>query len=789
MNAFFTRLIFVSSLFIANTTQAQFQFNNAELTITLDKKGNFTSFVEKSTGKNLLYKDTVSPLLTLVSNGKKLAPSSASFNSSSQKIILQFGEANVRIEINVKTTASHISFEISKAEPENKVEAVLWGPYSNTIGKTVGEIIGVVRDGTTALGLQVLNVKTMGGNYPNREGSSWSRGMAAVTTAWGSQLQAYSINRSRKREVDAWGGNYTNMPVEPIAGETVVGSKIGLFVCREPETLNRLEAIELAEGLPHPTIDGVWFKKSRMFGKSYMISDFNEENIDEMIGYAKRSGLVSLYHEGPFQSWGHFVLDPKSFSNGRQGLKNCVEKAHRAGLFLGVHTLTNFINTNDPYVSPVPDKRLSITGSSILTKEITADATSLEVASPEFFNDTKFNSLHTVRIGEELIRYKNVSTTAPYLLQDCQRGAFGTKPGQHTKGTEVSKLFDHPYQVFFPNFNLQREVAGNLSRFLNETGVDHWDFDGHEGGLASGQGDYGIELFAKDVFDSVKHDVLIGTSNSKTFYWHIGSYYNWGEPWYGGFKESMQQYRIDNQGLFDRNYMPHMLGWYLMTENTTLSEMEWMLARAAGYGAGFAMVARPNALRKNPNSGQLLDAMREWELARTGGAFTEQQKEALKDPKKEFHLEKQANGKWLLQRYLSSSLFVRDKVEKQPGEPTLSQWVFDQPWQQQVLQCRLFVSGNNGSAGNFKLQLDNYRELKLPVELKAGESLVVDGSNSVRLYDANGKPKGIYKLEGSLPRMDAGKHEVSFDCAMEGEVKVELSFRGLDPGEISSRTT
>ena len=59
-------------------------------------------------------------------------------------------------------------------------------------------------------------------------------------------------------------------------------------------------------------------------------------------------------------------------------------------------------------------------------------------------------------------------------------------------------------------------------------------------------------------------------------------YYNWGEPWNGGFTESMQQYRVDNQALFDRNYMPHMLGWYLLTERTKLAEMEWMLARAAG---------------------------------------------------------------------------------------------------------------------------------------------------------------------------------------------------------------
>ena len=84
----------------------------------------------------------------------------------------------------------------------------------------------------------------------------------------------------------------------------------------------------------------------------------------------------------------------------------------------------------------------------------------------------------------------------------------------------------------------------------------------------------------------------------------------------------MQQYRIDNQALFDRNYMPHMLGWYLLTDSTTMAEMEWMLARAASYDAGFAMVARPGALRANPRTPQLLDAIRAWETARTRGAFS-----------------------------------------------------------------------------------------------------------------------------------------------------------------------
>ncbi len=112
---------------------------------------------------------------------------------------------------------------------------------------------------------------------------------------------------------------------------------------------------------------------------------------------------------------------------------------------------------------------------------------------------------------------------------------------------------------------MQNEIAKNLALLCNETGIDHLDFDGHEGGQASGQGDYGIEAFSKTFYDHADHFVVNGTSNSKHFYWHMNTYCNWGEPWYGGFRESMQEYRIANQALFERNYMPNMMGWYLMT--------------------------------------------------------------------------------------------------------------------------------------------------------------------------------------------------------------------------------
>ena len=236
--------------------------------------------------------------------------------------------------------------------------------------------------------------------------------------------------------------------------------------------------------------------------------------------------------------------------------------------------------------------------------------------------------------------------------------------------------------------------------------------------------------------------------------------------------------------------MPHMLGWYLLGEQTTMAEMEWMLARAAGYHAGFAMVARPKALRSNPRTPQLLDAIREWEEARTTNAFTLAQREALKNPKDEFHLEKIAAGKWNLYQYSLSPLLLREKFERQPGEPTHTTWTFNQSAHEQPMQFRLFINGKSGGIKNIKMQVDNYAEISIPIELGAGESIVCDGTQEVRIYDVQKKKKRSYTLASQVPVVTPGNHTIVFDCSFEegDSVKVEMQVKALGRVEAVAST-
>ena len=767
-------------IFFFQWCSAQCSFKGGNLKLTINNHGFFTQLSNTETGINYLVTDTIAPFLTVVSNTVKHYPSSAKYNASSKILAFTFEKTEITVQVAVKEKKTHVTFEIVKAEPSKLIDGIVWGPVPLSISETIGEIIGVVRNKDVAVGVQVLNIETDGGDY-TPEGATFDRGKAALKTAWGSILQAYSINRDRQRFINSWTGSLMNTPVAPLKGKTVAGSKIALFSCREPETLNQLEKIELAEGLPHPMVNGKWVKQAWLRGHSYLISEFTEKNIDTMIAYTKRAGLVSLYHSEPFSAWGNFELNPAMFPNGRKGLKNCADKARSAGLYLGVHVLTNFITPNDKLITPVPDPHLALTGYGILTENISAGATEIPVSTSEYFNDTIRNDMHTVMTGNELIRYKTISESVPYKLLDCQRGAFGTKASAHTKKDTVGKLYDHPYKIFFPDIVLQGKVVKNIADLFIETGVNHLDFDGFEGCLASGQGDYAVNKFAYDFYNQVNHSFLNGTSISKSFYWHINTYCNWGEPWYGGFRESMQTYRIDNQKLFDRNLMPHMLGWYLFTRRTTKEEMEWMLARAAGFDAGFAMVSGQEAIELNPDGLALLDLIREWETARIGNAFTPAQRELMKNSVNEFHLEKINNREWNLYQMNISEKFTHKAGQKQPGEPSSSVWTFSQKGDKQPLRFVLEIIGEEGTVSKTSLLIDDYIEITIPGELKTGQTLICEGYKALSLYDDKGK--FIKSIEiPSLPCLDKGSHKIIFNTKFSRNDGMETRFEAKSFG-------
>ena len=783
------------------------QYATDDFQLGLDDEGYLTAFKDPKSGTDYLAKDTLAPLLVLRKAGQLMMPTG--LRHEGNVLSLQF-EEGITATVEVKQETTHVTFEVKAVTPMKGVEMVIWGPYPTTIDSLIGETIGVVRGETYSLGLQSLNPKTLGG-YPwhdndcmpqldifetgdysdlSEKGKRYVlyRVEAAKPTAYGSSLQAYCRNRTEERVTKNWGHDHYTIPVYEDGG--VVGSKIALFGCEVGKTLDRLGEIEIAEGLPHPMVDGQWGKQARSAAAAYMIMGFGEKDIAKAIAYTQQAGLKYLYHPGPFENWGHFELNAQ-FPSGWDGLKACSQAAKAEGIYTGVHTLSNFITTNDPYVTPIPDPRLATVGSGTLTSLLPADSKEIAVDSPTFFDQYDNNHLKTVRIGEELIRYGGVSEGKPWKLLDCERGAWGTKATVHEVGELAHKLADHGYKVFLTNPELTVEMATQLSKLYNYCGLQQISFDGLEGNRSTGMGNYGEVLFTDTWYqhldESVKNHFIADASRTSHYFWHLYTRMNWGEPWYAGFRESQTEYRMKNQAYFERNLMPNMLGWFSMHKNTPIEDIEWMLARSAAFNAGYGFVSDYEVLEENGATDEILGLIGMWEEARMADAFSAEQRERMKDIHREFSLERVGEGQWNLQE-VHSFKFAHDKKVRQPGEPLYSTFNFENPASKRAMH--LILTAIDADIQAITLELDHHRKLALPLSLKAGESLKYTGGPTAIHYDANWHPLREIPISEEDWQLANGKHSLEVDCAFaqakEG-AKLKVEVRVLGDGEVVGR--
>lgn len=763
-----TAILMEGSLF------GQVSMKAGNLLMEINQNGEIVKMADGRSGVNYVPDGQPGHLLRVKSGKRELHPSSVKI----QNKVFQFAyDGGIELYVQATETQDYIKFELIRAVRPELIEAVLWGPFNTIIGETIGEVVGVVRDSNFAIGMRALNAKTVGGKLLNEEGVTHSSasisGSAASAEAFGSALQAFCLNQTLDRVIRVW-HHHHHCPVPGLRDYTLEGSAIAIFGISPDKALQLIGKINQAEGLPYARIDGEWIRTSQVTGRPYLITGFTEGNFDEMLELTERLGFYSIYHEHPFETWGHFDLIRAQFPSGREGMKHIVDKAKAKGIRVGVHTLSNFITTNDRFTTTDLNSGLMAAGFSLLEQDIDETTTDIVVDGHEYF--AQVSTLNSIRIGNEIIRYQEVTSEKPYTLLNCVRGAYDTVPAIHKKGVKVSKLMDFPYRTLFPDWEMQDHLIRNLADFFNETGVSHMDFDGHEGACYTGRGDYAINHFADAFLKRVKHPVVNGSSVINHFYWNHNSYINWGEPWYASFRESQSEHRFRLQPFFERNYMPHMLGWFLVSPDTRVEDVEWMMSVAAGYHAGYALVLRYNAYKSNPEIDTIIDTIVLWEEAKRMRIFSEAQRAAMRNPENDFSLRKVSGQEWLLQEF-DKHRFEHRRKELQPGEPNHSLWEFSFAGEPQKMQLQLLVSGDDAAeVENLEIEVDRFFRLHLPVSLKKGQTLVWDGSKELMLYSDKGRFIRTIRTDQELPELKSGRHTIAIDAGiMKG---VEPVIRG-----------
>ncbi len=142
--------------------------SGGDLQLTLGSNGQITNLVDSKKHTDYFPEGESASLMSIRVNSEFERPSSLVFNHESNEITLYYKNNDVQAVVNVEEKDSHLVLELISIFPQEKVELVLWGPYPTTINQTVGETVGVVRNEDFAVGIQALNIKTLGG-YPSSE--------------------------------------------------------------------------------------------------------------------------------------------------------------------------------------------------------------------------------------------------------------------------------------------------------------------------------------------------------------------------------------------------------------------------------------------------------------------------------------------------------------------------------------------------------------------------------------------------------------------------------------------
>ena len=240
---------------------------------------------------------------------------------------------------------------------------------------------------------------------------------------------------------------------------------------------------------------------------------------------------------------------------------------------------------------------------------------------------------------------------------------------------------------------------------------------------------------------------------------------------------------MNGGAVLKRNFMPAMLGWFRMTAETAVEDIEWMLARSAAFNAGYAFVTSYKAVNENAQSDRILKLLGEWEKARMADAFTKEQQELMKDLNNEFRLETVSEKAWNLIRIYSYK-FRHEKKVRQPGEPLYSVFNYKNEVAEQPLL--LSITAADGNVKDIIMEIDNYKKIQWPVNLSAGQTIKFEGGPSAYIYDKNWKKIRQIPVDPKDLNISKGDHSLSFDCRFSGgqEANVKLELRLLGEAEI-----
>jgi len=470
--------------------------------------------------------------------------------------------------------------------------------------------------------------------------------------------------------------------------------------------------LEVAAGLPSPRPGGAWGKTSPLSKQSYLfITGFHERDADEVIRWARRGGFETVLIGGDWsRSHGHHEINTDLFPDGLASLERTCDKLHAAGLRVGLHFLGAAVYLDDPYVTPVPDRRLVVDAQADLVAGVDERADFIPMVGPPTgfaAEDGGYMGRGTiVRVDDELIQYGELRLEPPCGLARCARGALGTTAARHDAGAPVLHLQrSYGYFLYDLDSTLADEVVGNVCRVANAVRADMLYFDGSE--LLQGDHWY-YNAKLQDLYyrKLANKDTFLQGSSYSHYSWHLISRMASADG-HGDVKGYLDERLPWLVGYAD-NLMPADVGWYYVYEpKVTADQFDYVLQKCLGFDSSISVQTNPTELRSHPEMGAILDLVAEYERLRLGGTLPESTGALLREPGREYRLlhdplrlRRTVFGKWQTVRDLGAE-----------GEALAIEWAGEGARLGLQVRCGPLVRPGSAYHGEGSVLLEDFDDL------------------------------------------------------------------------------
>lgn len=450
--------------------------------------------------------------------------------------------------------------------------------------------------------------------------------------------------------------------------------------------------------------------------KPYVIADFTEKDLPAMLSFCHQGGFETLVVKTPFSTCGHYEWDRTFAPEGDLSVRRMVRAAAEEGVSLGLLVQEDVISLNDAFFGPKYFHQYQHTEPLALFDALTAEDEDIPLRRHASFKTP--STLNLLLIDDELVSFATMEFAGDLvLLHHCSRGLYGTSKTSHGLDAKVYRVWDTPDRNVIPDGDLRQQVRQQLADRLAAAEVS----------LVLPHGAPGQELLDKSI--------------------RVRKVETW-----------------VNEGVANNT-----LGWLMVhpadkkRAATTMSELEWALSKSAAFHASYGLLADTKTMSAHGRYPEMLETMRQWNLLTQRNAFSPTQKELMKDPYLDWHLERHTDS--LYQLY-SCNFSRRYKCNLHVIDTGLVQ---SETWQWNVEE--------EGGFGLW-LQVDGSVEVvnpmvnttkglvMFPCTLKPGLQLEYLFGEDARVMDANLNVIEVVPIEG-LPELAKGDNEVYFLCNMD----------------------